>query len=80
MGSVVSCLVGNNSRQASGGQPNKRGQWMVQDERLVDNAGQSGGKQHEAIWWWTTRQEEGGGGQDAGLSGGGQHSKRGAAT
>jgi hypothetical protein len=61
----------DNARQAGGGQYDKRGRSMTQDEQVANNVRQSGGKQHKAIWQWMTRQEERGGGQDAGLSGGG---------
>ncbi len=67
----------DDARRAGGGQHDKRGRWMMQDERVASNVGQSGGKQREAIWRRTMRQEEGGGGHDAGLSGGGRHNERG---
>jgi hypothetical protein len=76
-GSVVGCGVGDNIRQADSRQHNKREWWTMQDERLADNVGQSGGKQCKAVWHWTTRQEEGGGGHNTGLSGGGRHTERG---
>jgi hypothetical protein len=67
----------DNARQAGGGQHDKSGWWMMQDERVANNVGQSGGEQHKAIWRWTTRQEEGGGRHNAELLGGGRHNKRG---
>jgi hypothetical protein len=64
-------------RQAGGGQHSKRGQWMMQDERVADNVGQSGGERHKAIWRRATRQEVGGVGHNAELLGSGQHNKTG---
>ncbi len=49
----------DNARQAGGGQYDRRGRWMTQDEQVVDNMGRSGGKQRKAIWRWMSRQEEG---------------------